>query len=475
MKKFLSIIAVALIALGLASCGGGKDEGIVLTYAAWNLGVEGSPKPNMERMMLDAFEEAHPGVTVEVIERPKEPGTDNDQGWNEFLRTKASVGQLPDVFMADNIPYYIIGDWTLKLNDLVANDPEYAKISADIKDTAKYDGKIFALPSAVHYYGYVVNEDLYEDQGQTAPTVTSTLEEVLAATRAAAVHTGNTQQGVAGFEGIEHILHWYPAQLNPDLGWFTFDGEKFNLDGAEFTAAVDLYRQLQTSPEYVLEALQWESNQENTTVNFNEIFATQDFFNNGNILCKWFASNDLGWVQTKIDSGEYTWDLNFIGTPVVNGNKVNPSVIDFLTIASTTEHPNEAYELAKWMGFGKDGYLKRIELSNTVTGIDKVNFAPVQNDSQLLDEYFKIYSSFTGLRKIIEDGNFVVEPPKYQVGYAKVRYEGMFDADNKMFDIINQLMAGEVAIADIKTQLNSKANALYQDAKKELNAVLPSR
>ncbi len=474
MKKFLSIFAVLLLCLFIVGCGD-DEEGVVLTYAAWNLGSETSETPNMERLMLKEFEKNHPGVTVEVVERPKVPGTDGDQDWNEFLGAKASVGQLPDVFMSNNIPYYVINDWAYNLTTIANADDEFKAIDADITGTATYNGKVMSLPCAVHYMGYVVNKTLYQKRGQTAPTVNTTMQELLTATQAAADHANTNKRGIVGFEGTEHILHWYPSQLNNDLEWFTFDGEKFNLDGTEFTAAVELYRELQQSPDYVLEALQWESDQENTNVVLSDIFASEDYFNSGIILCKWYYTFDFGWMQQKIDDGDYTWNLDFIGTPVVNGNKKNPSVIDFLTVAKTTKHAELAYELAKWMGYGKEGYLKRIELSNTVEGISKVNFAPVQNDQELMDKYFEIYPSFTGLRTIIEAGNFVVEPPKFQVGYDKVRYNGTYDADNKMSDIVNKLMAGEVKIADIKKAFNDKANALYKAEKDIFYAELAKR
>ena len=127
------------------------------------------------------------------------------------------------------------------------------------------------------------------------------------------------------------------------------------------------------------------------------------------------------------------------------------------------------------MGFGKEGYLKRIELSNTVEGISLVNFAPIQNDAELMDEYFEIYPSFTGLRAIIEAGNFVVEPPKFQVGYDKVRYNGNYNEDNKMGDIVNQLMGGELVISDIKEQLNARANEIYNAEKKTFYDELAKR
>jgi hypothetical protein len=41
-----------------------------------------------------------------------------------------------------------------------------------------------------------------------------------------------------------------------------------------------------------------------------------------------------------------------------------------------------------------------------------------------------------------------------------------------MSDILTKLMIGEVQLADIRTQLNTRANALYNEAKEEFDAAL---
>lgn len=303
------------------------------------------------------------------------------------------------------------------------------------------------------------------------------MDEFLILTKAAADHNSSTNQGVIGLEGIEHIIHWYPAQLNDNLGWFTLNEDGFNLDSSEFGDAISLYRDLATDSSFVWEALLSASAVEDSGVDISTMFPEPvgAYFDNGAILAKWFYSWDFGWIQTKINDGDYPWELDFIGTPVVNGNKSVPIVADFYTIASNTEHPEEAYLLSKWMGFGANGYLKRIELSTTVQGISKVNFAPIQNDIQLLDAYFELYPGLPGLRTIIEAGSFIVEPPKYMPGYIDARYQGTFDADNKMGDIINSLLSGEIQYADIKVALNIQANNLYEQAKESFDEALADK
>ncbi|MBU1093812.1 MAG: extracellular solute-binding protein [Firmicutes bacterium] len=477
MKKIMIIVGAILLSFGLLACT--KDEvpsgKTVITYASWNLGSEEATEPNMERLMIDAFMEKYTDIEVQIIERPKIPGTNNDLGWNEFLAARASTQTLPDVFQSDNIPYYVINDWAYNLTDIAMADPEYLNVSEDIRSVATYDGKVMALPNAVHYAGYVVNQTLYDNQGQDYPTVDSTMDEVIQMTKAAANHASTNNTGVVGFEGIEHIIHWYPAQLNPDYGWFTLSEDGFNLDSPEFATTMELYRTMRTDTTYVLEALFDAAAAEESTVVLGDIFPEGDYFNNGVILIKWYYSWDFGWIQSKINSGDYTWDLDFIGTPVVNGVKRVPIVADFFTVASNTAHPEEAYLLSKWMGYGKDGYQERLDLSSSVEGISQVNFAPIQNDSDLLDAYFALYPSFSSLRSIIEDGTLIVEPPKYLPGYINARYQGTYDAENKMGDIINGLMAGEVLLADIKTQLNLRANALYDEARQEFETALANK
>lgn len=476
MKKIFLLLLIPFLVFAFAGCNGDEDkEEITLTYANWNLGAPDSEEPNMERLMLEAFEEKYPHIKVKVIERPKEPGTNNDQNWTEFLSSRASVQNLPDVFAADDIPYYVIQNWAYNITEIANKDQEFLNISEDIRNAATYDGKVMALPCAVFYAGYIINETLYDAQGQDWPTVDTTYEDFIRLTKAAANHTSTTNNGVVGIDGIEHLLHWYPAQLNTDFGWFTLNDEGFHLDSDEFAQTMAEYRKLQTDTTFVYDALTYEAAKENSTIDLSVIFPEGDQFANGNVLAKFDYSWSFGAMQKNMNDGTYTWDLNFIGTPVVNGNKRVPTVSDFFTIAVNTKHPEEAYLLAKWMGFGKEGYLKRVELSKTVPGIAQVNFAPLQNDAELLDKYFELYPAFTGLRTIIENGSFIVEPTKYLPGYINARYQGTYDADRIMGKVIEQLRFGEVQLADIKQELNDRINDIYEEAKEAFDNAIKLR
>ena len=493
MKKFLSVLTLALFSLLLVGCGdtttannttnptqagttttGNSYENCTLTYAAWNLGSADAESLSIERLMLQEFEKAYPGIKVQVVERPVDPTTGGDQKWDEFLAAKASVNMLPDVFQADSIPYSVTNGWTYDCSEFTKNDTEYNSISTDITDCATYNGKVMAIPQSVFYYGALVNNTLYESKNIDAPTVESTYDELMAATKSAANHSSLSGSGVVGLEGIEHILHWLPAQYNTSYGWWTYDGEKFNLDSTEYVKTVTEYRKLRTDSTFVLEALQDEALKEGSTIVLEDIFGTTDYVNDEKILCRFVYSSEFGNFQAAIDSGKLTCDYSFIGTPVVDGVKRVPIVLDFLCVSSQSEHPYEAYLLAKWMGFGDDGYQKRLDLSeeNTDGTIGYVQYPSMTGNKEQLDKFFEIYTAFTDLRSIIEAGNFIVEPVKYLPGYNEARYTGTYDADNNMWQIMLKVMDGSVNISDIKTNLNSKANELMKSAKDAMLAAL---
>jgi len=273
MKKLTLVLVVFLTVFILIACKDDKpkDDRIVITYASWNLGSPESLETNMERLMINEFMVKYPNIRVDIIERPKVPGTTGDMAWNEFLAARASTQTLPDVFQSDNIPAYVINNWAYNMTSVAMADPEYLNISEDIRGVSTYNGKVMGIPNAVFYAGYIVNKDLYEYQGQNAPTINSTWSEFITLTKAATDHSSTTNQGVVGLEGIEHIIHWYPAQVNENYGWFTLGSNGFNLDSAAFAEAISTYRSLRTDPSFVWEALLEAAGQENSTIDISTV------------------------------------------------------------------------------------------------------------------------------------------------------------------------------------------------------------
>ena len=445
---------------------------VTITYSAWNLGSADSETPNLDRLMIQEFQRKYPWITVNIVERPKVAGTNDDMNWNEFLTARAATNRLPDVFLADTIPTYVQNNWVRPLNDLIQDDPEYQSLSKDVKNAAVYDGLSMALPISIYYHGYVVNKTLFDRRNGEAPTSESTWTEFLSEIKACADHKSGGK-GTVGIDGIEHIIHYYPALLNEDYEWFTFDGEQFHLDSTEFAKTIEFYLSIYNDKSICINGL---SDSTDETIGEKvDFFGEGDYFADGKELAAWQGSYNLGEIQGKIKSGEYTpRELDFIGVPAFekeDGTKIKRTMasMDFNVISSTTKNPEEAYLLAKWMGFGSEGYAKRLELSKTTEGLNLLSFAPLVPNEDLLDAFFELYPGWTEYRKVVESQSFIIEPLKYQVGYNECRYKGTYNSDYTMFTIIDAIINNRIKLSDVATELNRRINEIYTEQVSSFN------
>ncbi|MDT8336731.1 MAG: extracellular solute-binding protein [Candidatus Izemoplasmatales bacterium] len=423
-----------------------QPDPVTITYAAWNLGAVDSV--NLERLMLEEFEEEYPWITVEIIERPKvtDPsGTSEiDQNWNEFLGARAARGTLPDVYFTDSVETTIMNNWSRDMSDIAYDDPEFMNVPEDLREASNFGGNLMALPYAVYYFGYFINTSLFEEQNGDIPLFEDTFDTFLDKVSDIANQNVTNGTGIAGVVGIDRMLEWYPAQLNPSLGWYTYDGSVLNLDSQEFEDTLSLYTTLMQDKSLIYDALTpeeqmaafgtpntWESNQLAAFFNYTPIIGSM---------------TDLG------------FDVDFIGTPGTTNAHQIPVILDLICVSSTTTNPEAAYLLAKWMSFGSDGYLKRIELSTTVEGIEPLNMTPLQPNEDLLDAFFEIYPTFVEFRKVVAHVNFVIEPNKYVPGYIKARWTANFDAERTVGDIFDLVRSGQLNYADVKESWNNIAN-----------------
>lgn len=461
MKKILSLILVFVLSFSFIACGGSDDtttnatdnstteeshDPVTITYAAWNLGTVDSL--NLERLMIEAFMEEYSWITVEIIERPKvtdSTGTSEvDQNWNEFLGARAAQGTLPDVYFTDSTETTIMNNWAKDVTEIANSDPEFLNISEDIRNAANYGGKLMALPYAVYYFGYYINKTLFEDKNADYPVFEDTFAEFTDKVSDVANQTVTNGSGTAGIVGIDRMLEWYPSQLNSELGWYTYDGTNLNLDSQEFETTLDLYQTLMQDKTLIYDAM--------TPEEQLAAFGTPNTWESGQLAAYFEYTPIIGSMNS------YDFDIDFIGTPGTEDAHQIPVILDLMCISSTTQHLEEAYLLAKWMSFGKDGYLERINISSTVEGIETLNMTPLQPDEDLLDAFFALYPTFTEFRKVVSYDNYIIEPNKYVPGYINARWNEDYDAETTVGQLFDLVRSDQVNYADVKTQWNTIAN-----------------
>ncbi|AYY13886.1 sugar ABC transporter substrate-binding protein [Actinobacteria bacterium YIM 96077] len=160
-----SLGTTAVLSLVLAACGGDGDADSAtgdggdgtLTVSVWNL--EGTPE---FQALFDAFEEAHPDITVEPVDILADD-------YEEKLTAMLAGGDQTDVITIKNVMEY--GEYAnrgqlLDITDVVE--------SADTSDLAgleafDVDGSYFAMPYRQDFWVIYYNKTLFDEAGIDYP------------------------------------------------------------------------------------------------------------------------------------------------------------------------------------------------------------------------------------------------------------------------------------------------------------------
>lgn len=414
-------------------------EPVTIRYAGWNLGTE--EENNIFRQMITAYTDVNPHVTVEFVDMTGEGG------WEALLTAYAAKGELPDVFMANNVPLYVQNGWMADLSEFVANDADWADVPQIMKDSFTYGGQVMGLPSSQFVMGYFVNQDLYEAANLDAPEYGFAVEEWEDAVKA----LNNIDKGILGLDEQEFVMGWYANSLNPDLLWFSYDGEKMNYNSAEFKTAVAKTGEMKPYT--------WQGLSDEQKANFKSA-GPWELFLNQEVGMRWDASWSVpGYVQ----NATFNWD--FIGVP--GGNQA--LVLDVVGVSKTAANLQEAYNFAKWLSFSKEAWHKEAELAKAMGSAPKM---PVSVDAETIEAY-KAFVDKPGILKALEnlDNSMIESMAKIVPGYVNARWEGKpgidvgEDKDVNMWYMFNFANDGKYKYEDYSAQLEEFANKLISDAR----------
>lgn len=437
----LLTLAITLMSFGLSA----QAQAVTLRYANWNLGTE--EENNLQRQMVAAYMEAHPDVTVELVDMS------GDGGWDEKLTNYAARGELPDVFMANNTPYYIQNEWAADLTELVQNDPDWEAVPQVLKEAVTHSDQVLGLPSAQFVMGYFVNQDLFEAANLDAPQYGVSVDDFFAATSALT----NVQQGVLGLHEMEPIVGWYSSTLDSNLGWFSFDGGHMNYNSDAFKTAVN--KAIEMRPHT------WQGLTDEQKTGFAaqgpwELFVNQE---SGAV---W----EGGWaLPAYAQNATFNWD--FVGIP--GGNQA--IVADILVVSATTADLDAAYDFARWMSFSGEGYAKEAELA-AESGVVPTRM-PVSVTPESIDLYMSFIGEKPGLRQALEnlDNSLVESLAKIVPGYINARWEGKpgldigDNLDVNLGFVFGNLASGSFKFEDYSAQLEEFANNILDEARAQLS------
>lgn len=177
-----------------------KKEGIVtapteLTYIFAD-GDEGAK--NAMNEIVSRFNETYPDITVKI-----QPG--NGGAYSEFLKTKESVGEFPDIMEMRDTPMYVRAG-------MLAPLPE--DIVALFKSTVQFDGETYTAPMAgENTNGIIYNKKYFDENGFTEPKTYDEFLELCQKIK----DKGDMAPLVIGGQDIWHIGFWFYKAYNDQV------------------------------------------------------------------------------------------------------------------------------------------------------------------------------------------------------------------------------------------------------------------
>lgn len=202
IRKLLTVGAATAIGLGsLSACGSAgeaaEDGDITMTF--WHNSTTGAGKAHWEKTVA-AFEEANPGVTIDVqsIQNEEMDGK---------LQTALNSGDAPDIFMArggGKLADVVAAGQAMDITDSI-DDATRAAVPEGVLNAFAVEDKIYGMPTAVLPGGIFYSQDLFTEAGiDAAPT---TMDELGSAV--GKLKTAGIAPVAVGAKDAWPAAHWY--------------------------------------------------------------------------------------------------------------------------------------------------------------------------------------------------------------------------------------------------------------------------
>ncbi|WP_432663271.1 sugar ABC transporter substrate-binding protein [Wukongibacter baidiensis] len=332
MKKVLSIIlCVALMVTMLVGCGqkesgtessDGGDKPVTLTFALWNKDQE----PVMQEI-VKKFEETHPNIKVNVQLTPYK------QFWTK-METAATGGSLPDVFWMNGPRFmkYASSDMLMPISDKIkANNIDMSKYPQGLIDLYTYDGKQYGIPKDWDVTALWYNKKLFDAAGVEYPTNEWTWDDMVEAAR----KITDVDKGIYGTAARIDDNQVGVYNTIPAADGFVISKDRkqsgYNTEGN--VKGINVWLDL------IKEGL-------SPTVEEMTDTSAVDMFSSGKIAMMYAASWN---VKPFMENENIRNDIDLVVMPKL---EKRAAVIHGLinAISAGTEHPEEAWELVKFLG-----------------------------------------------------------------------------------------------------------------------------
>lgn len=378
-KKTLAMLLSAVTVMSmLAGCGGTENKEEVKEEKETTEKTEGEAKPSGDSVVTEPteltfifadgdegakevmnnvvqkFNETYPDITVTI-----EPG--NGGAYSEFLKTKDSVGEFPDVMeMRDTAMYVRAG----KL------EPLSEKITSLFASTMEFDGNVYTAPMAgENTQGIIYNKKYFDENGFKEP---ATYDEFIKLCQAIE-EKGDMDPLVVGGQDIWHMGFWFHKAYNdqvlsqdPDFIKHCYEGSKdFSDDSIKAT-----FEELQEIMQYAQDGWTSTPDAQITTFLVSDMAA---MMYSGTHMFGQIASADpdfeMGWFPVPSPDGK----TRLVGGAGVGGLSIS---------AESAKDPNKKAAAEEFIKFfyapeNYKGYCERMSMVPTTVDKPELNVMPV--------------------------------------------------------------------------------------------------
>ncbi len=404
---------------------------------------------------IAAFNKVYPDIKVEMIVF--------DQDLNQFLTQRLAAKQpLPDVMTGwEGFTFIVSQGLALPLNQFVKTDPDWKYVPQAAQKAFEYNSLIYAIPWDVHFNMVVVNLDLLKQLNLPKPSYNWTVEEFVNLAR-----RGTTRE----YSGINHLWEFdtlMAGVFDSKVGTWSFDPQlhKFRLVNGGWIKALELQKQLKSIPGLVSDDLKnQELRDKGQLDDYQKKFGKDaDAFRESKVLMGWHGTWDWWWIKT------VPWNFDFYPLPQVKEIGVRmPLHVNYVLVASTTKNPKEAFTFAKFISYSPKGIVERLDLRDKNVDAqgnpDPVYFIPATRHPDVVAKFNSMKAVPDGVKFMLQniDKTFKADFWKTVPGWDQAAWEVIFPA-------AEQVRAGKSDPKAVAADIESKANRIIQEAKKEFD------
>ena len=389
--------------------------------------------------------------------------------WNDGLFNLAAAGNLPDAFWyIGNVDIGLINGWFGDMTELFENDPESETVLETLRIQGYFDGeRKFAQPSKLLPFTVFLDKGIFEKLNVPMPSPDWTYDEMIELMQRMTV----PEKGIFGYNTFTELVTMAPIVNADALGEFGWDGERYDMTGYWAEAAMQHAEFVRTgvhAPFHGTDAAEAAFGDRYLWAGMSGRVAMQ--------LDGW-------WFQSLAASPEFAErGINWVPFPVPRGANATtnrkPAFVDFGAISSATEHPREAYELLKFMGWGIDGWRYKLYAYENLTHEDGTKVFIYPDNLPIID----VPEIWEGLKRLLPQTPYVAaflerakEPiplggasqPGFQTFIVEVYVGGEHG------DIEAAITEGRLNAFDVAPYLTEKLNLFRQEAIEEMMLIYP--